>query len=61
MHKSPRALAASMVFMMEQTNRLASVLNLSGPRGGGGAVLALFADRIDELHASIQATIEFGQ
>ena len=33
MQKSPRALVASMVFMIEETNLLASVLNLS--RGGG--------------------------
>ena len=33
MQKSPRALVASMIFMIEETNLLASVLNLS--RGGG--------------------------
>ena len=33
MRKSPRALVASMIFMIEETNLLASVLNPS--RGGG--------------------------
>ena len=49
-----------MIFMIEETNLLASVLNLS-QGGGGGAVAAVFADCIDELHASIQATVESGQ
>ena len=40
MQKSPRALVASMIFMIEETNLLASVLNLS-QRGGG--VLLLYS------------------
>ena len=57
MDKSPRAVLASMVFMVEETSLLAAVLNLSR---GGGPIAPVFADRICELHAEMQRKTDSG-